>query len=135
MSRRGKRGNTALLVEAAKALRPVLDHLVFGGGCATALLITDEAAGDVRPTYDVDAVLEAASYSQYTAFSEKLRKLRFSEDTNEDAPICRWRHNPEFVHALPMFLAPDNANQARLPLLFDRLRRIASHFSGSSVVR
>ena len=31
-------------------LRPLLDELVFVGGCATGLLITDAGAGGVRPT-------------------------------------------------------------------------------------
>ena len=48
--------NFQLLVDAAKLLRPILGELVFVGGCATGLLITDKAAADVRPTYDVDAI-------------------------------------------------------------------------------
>lgn len=36
--------NFQLLVDAAKLLRPVLGELVFVGGCATGLLITDKAA-------------------------------------------------------------------------------------------
>jgi len=65
--------NYRLLVEAAKLLRPILGELVFVGGCTTGLLITDKAAADVRPTYDVDAIAEITSYMEYTAFSERLR--------------------------------------------------------------
>jgi hypothetical protein len=36
--------NYQLLVSAARLLKPLLDELVFIGGCATGLLITDEAA-------------------------------------------------------------------------------------------
>jgi hypothetical protein len=42
--------NLQLLTDAAKLLEPILGELVFVGGCATALLITDRAAADVRPT-------------------------------------------------------------------------------------
>ena len=28
----------------------------FVGGCATGLLVTDEAAAEIRPTFDVDAI-------------------------------------------------------------------------------
>ena len=42
--------NLQLLTDAAKLLRPILGELVFVGGCATALLITDKAAAEVRPT-------------------------------------------------------------------------------------
>src|SRR5580704_5355746 len=42
--------NLQLLTDAAKLFEPILGELVFLGGCATALLITDTAAADVRPT-------------------------------------------------------------------------------------
>jgi hypothetical protein len=83
--------NLQLLTDAAKLLEPILGELVFVGGCATALLITDTAAADVRPTFDVDVIAEITSYAGYTEFSERLRKLGFQEDASEGAPLCRWR--------------------------------------------
>jgi hypothetical protein len=65
--------NFQLLVDAAKLLKPILAELVFVGGCTTALLITDKAAADVRPTYDVDAIAEIPSYVGYAEFSERLK--------------------------------------------------------------
>ena len=65
--------NFRILVDAAKRLKPILGELVFVGGCTTGLLITDEAAADVRPTYDVDAIAEITSYMGYAAFSERLK--------------------------------------------------------------
>lgn len=53
--------NLQLLTDAAKLLEPILGELVFVGGCATALLITDKAAGGVRPTFEVDAIAEITS--------------------------------------------------------------------------
>ena len=50
--------NLDLLAQAARLLEPLLDELVFVGGCTTALLITDKAAANIRPTYDVDAIAE-----------------------------------------------------------------------------
>ena len=50
--------NRKLLVDAARVLQPLLGDLVFVGGCATGLLISDPAAADVRPTKDVDAIAE-----------------------------------------------------------------------------
>src|SRR5258705_13627915 len=41
--------NLELLTDPAELLRPLLDDLVFVGGIATALLITDQAAAEVRP--------------------------------------------------------------------------------------
>jgi hypothetical protein len=69
--------NLELLKVAAKLLRPVLDELVFVGGCATGLLVSDEAAAEVRPTFDVDAIVEITSYVavEYTTFGERLHQL------------------------------------------------------------
>lgn len=61
--------NLELLAEAAGLLKPLLDELVFVGGSTTALLITDKAAAEVRPTYDVDAIAEISSYAAYAEFS------------------------------------------------------------------
>jgi len=91
-----------LLTDAAKLLRPILGELVFVGGCATALLITDKAAADVRPTFDVDAIAEITSYAAYAEFSERLRKLGFREDAREGAPLCRWRQQTTTLDVMPL---------------------------------
>ena len=74
------------LIDAARLLRPVLDELVFVGGCVTGLLISDKAATGVRPTFDVDVITEATTYTEYAHLSERLRKLGFVEDTGEGVP-------------------------------------------------
>lgn len=51
-----KNPNLNLLEAAVRLLEPLLDELVFAGGCVTGLLITDPAAGGIRPTKDVDAM-------------------------------------------------------------------------------
>jgi hypothetical protein len=93
--------NLELLISVARLLRPLLDELVFVGGCTTALLITDPAAAEVRSTYDVDAIAEITSYAEYAAFSEKLRQLGFTEDHSEGAPICRWAHDDLRFDVMP----------------------------------
>jgi hypothetical protein len=82
--------NIELLTQIAKRLGPLLQEVVFVGGCTTGLFLTDEAAGEVRPTFDVDAIAEIATYAEYVAFSERLRAEGFREDTSEGAPLCRW---------------------------------------------
>jgi hypothetical protein len=94
--------NLELLTDAARLLSPLLGELVFVGGCATALLITDKAAAEVRPTFDVDAIAEITSYADYAAFSEKLRKLGFTEDASEGAPICRWKQATTTLDVMPL---------------------------------
>jgi hypothetical protein len=94
--------NYQLLIDAAKLLKPLLGELVFVGGCTTGLLITDKAAGDVRPTFDVDAIAEVTSYVGYTELSERLKKLGFREDTREGAPRCRWRQETTTLDVMPV---------------------------------
>ena len=69
--------NYQLLIDAAKLLKPMLGELVFVGGCTTGLLITDKAAADVRPTFDVDVIAGVTSYVGYTELSERLKNLVF----------------------------------------------------------
>jgi hypothetical protein len=71
----------------AEKLRPFLSEVAFVGGCATALLITDPAAGEPRITYDVDIIVEVASYAEYARLSKRLRSLGFSEDSSEGTPL------------------------------------------------
>ena len=94
--------NLELLAEAARLLKPLLGELVFVGGSTTALLITDKAAAEVRPTYDVDAIAEITSYAAYADFSERLRGCGFKEDTSEGAPICRWRQKKTILDVMPL---------------------------------
>ena len=94
--------NLELLANAARMLEPLLGELAFVGGSTTALLITDNAAADVRPSYDVDAIAEISSYAAYTDFSARLRKLGFAEDASEGAPVCRWRQGKIILDVMPL---------------------------------
>jgi len=94
--------NLELLVNVARLLKPLLSELVFLGGCTTVLLVTDSAAGEVRPTFDVDVIAEITSYAEYITFSERLRALGFSEDQSEGAPVCRWRHGDLRLDVMPI---------------------------------
>jgi hypothetical protein len=81
----------ALLELAADALGPLLDEVVFVGGATVTLWITDPGAPPVRPTKDVDVVVEVATRGAFHDFEARLRERRFAED-QEDGVICRWRH-------------------------------------------
>jgi hypothetical protein len=81
--------NLELLAEAARLLTPLLGELVFVGGSTTTLLITDKAAAEVRPTYDVDAIARSA-HTSHTLISRNdsvgaalvrmpVKELRFAD--------------------------------------------------------
>ena len=74
----------------AEKLRPFLSQVAFVVGCATALLITDPAAAELRITFDIDVIIEVASHAEYARLSKHLRTHGFSEDSSEAAPLCRW---------------------------------------------
>jgi len=82
--------NTELLVRMAGALGDLRERLVFVGGCATALFITDPAAAPVRATQDVDAVVAIASQVEYLRLGEALRARGFTQRLAEGDPPYRW---------------------------------------------
>ena len=82
--------NLQILKTAVELLGPLADDMVFLGGCAMGLLLTDVAAPPIRVTQDVDVITEVASLGDYHRLSDQLRKRGFKEDQSIDAPICRW---------------------------------------------
>ena len=72
-------------------LDDLADRVVFLGGCATGLLLTDMAAPPIRFTLDVDVITEVATLAEYYRLAEQLHDRGFKEDTSDDAPIYRWK--------------------------------------------
>ena len=85
--------NLEILTTAVEQLGELVDELVFLGGCATGLLITDSAAPPIRITRDVDAIVQVMSLSDYHDLERRLRAQGFVEDMSADAPVCRWKRN------------------------------------------
>ena len=93
--------NIQILEIAAERLITLTEEIVFVGGCATGLLLTDPASSPVRATIDVDVLVEVATLAEYHLLSEQLRQLGFVEDTSEDAPICRWKTSDAILDVMP----------------------------------
>ena len=93
--------NIEILEAAVDRLITIKEEIVFVGGCATGLLITDPAASPVGLTSDVDVIVEVTTLIEYHSLSEKLRKLGFTEDTSEDAPLCRWTTSGVILDVMP----------------------------------
>jgi len=93
--------NLAQLVAIAAKLEPLLDQIVFVGGCVTGLLLTDPAAAPVRPTLDVDAIVAISSYADFTLLENRMRELGFHESHAEAAPICRWISGDLILDLMP----------------------------------
>ena len=93
--------NIEILELAVHQLDDLVERLVFLGGCATGLLLSDPAAPPIRVTQDVDVITEVATRAEYYSLAEILRSKGFCEDSSEDAPVCRWRSNSVILDVMP----------------------------------
>lgn len=83
--------NRVMLDRVARRLGPELcEQVVFVGGAAAGLLITDLASPGIRRTDDVDVITPAQALEDYHVLEGKLRKLGFAADMRPQAPLCRW---------------------------------------------
>jgi len=98
---RSQNPNIEILTLAVHLLGELADDMVFLGGCATGLLISDPAAPPIRVTRDVDAIVQVLSRAEYYRLSKKLKGCGFKEDTSEGAPICRWLNGEIILDVMP----------------------------------
>lgn len=85
----------------AAALGPLREQLVFVGGCAAGLLISDPAATPIRATLDVDLVVQVTALAAYHQMEEEFVRLGFRRDMTAEAPICRWVYRNIEVDLMP----------------------------------
>ncbi|MBU1001708.1 MAG: hypothetical protein KKE73_04225 [Proteobacteria bacterium] len=88
------------VVEVAVLLGDLADEVVFVGGAAAGLLINDPAIPDVRPTLDIDVLVEVSTRGDYYRLQERLRDKGFNEAVGETV-ICRFKHGPIILDVMP----------------------------------
>lgn len=94
--------NVVMLELVAKHLgRELCERFTFVGGSVAGLLITDPANPAIRPTEDVDLVVEAVVLRQYHQVEKQLRARGFVQDMRKEAPICRWQIEDLTVDVMP----------------------------------
>lgn len=93
--------NLEMLMATAKGLGPLKDEVVFVGG-ATIELYLAHPVSKVRPTDDVDCVVEVLSLIDYQKIEERLRGLGFKHHIGPDVPICRWEYQGILVDIMPV---------------------------------
>lgn len=64
--------------------------VTFTGGATIPLYLDAIAALEVRPTDDVDCVVEVTTQVGYYQLASQLRSLGLEEDATPGAPLCRW---------------------------------------------
>ncbi len=111
--------NVAKVELIAQALGPLCDQLVFVGGCAVDLLLTDPAAAASRVTYHVDLLVEVAAMPGYHAMEKQFTRLGFKRDVSDDAPICRWLFRDLQVDLMPTDAAILGFGNRWYPLVVD----------------
>lgn len=112
--------NVAMMELVAERLGEHLrDELVFVGGAVAGLLITDPAQPSIRPTEDVDLIVQAAAKADYHRVENRLRRRGFVNDFGADAPICRWRIGATVVDLMPTQTAILGFSNRWYPLAFE----------------
>lgn len=94
--------NIALLTSIAHAMGALCEQVVFVGGCATGLLITQPMVTNARATEDVDAIVEVASLVGYHALAQQLMALGFKQTLADNTPPFRWYWNGMQLDLVPL---------------------------------
>lgn len=81
------------------ALEELNTEVIFIGG-ATVSLYADRPAGEIRPTDDIDILIELLNYKEYAGIDEKLRRKGFVNDTASGV-ICRYTIHGIIVDVMP----------------------------------
>jgi hypothetical protein len=91
--------NKQMVLAVAQSLGALLPGVVFLGGSVAGFLISNPAFLNVRPTDDVDLVVEVASYVKYQDLLATLRGMGFTHDM--DGPLCRLKIHGIKVDVMP----------------------------------
>ena len=94
-----------MIERVAHALCNLKENMIFTGGAVSELYADFPEISDVRPTLDVDCVvdIQISSYLDYSKLEDELRKLGFKDDTSENAPIGRKKYQGILVDFIPVF--------------------------------
>jgi hypothetical protein len=94
--------NALMLESVARWLgEDLLGDFVFVGGAVAGLLITDPAMPAIRPTEDVDLIVQVVALADYHRVEKVLMARGFAHDISQDAPVCRWRVGGIAVDVMP----------------------------------
>ena len=90
-----------MIETVAARLESISWRFVFLGGATTELYVTDSAVTDIRPTMDVDVIVEIGTFAKYAALEQSLRDLGLQQMIGADTPICRWQIGDVLVDVMP----------------------------------
>ena len=83
------------------ALGELRDTVAFVGGATVSLYTDNPEQADVRPTNDIDVLIEIGTYGGYTKILSRLSELNFQPDS-ESKVICRYKYQGLIVDIMPI---------------------------------
>ncbi len=84
--------NKAVIQKIAGALGELNERVVYVGGAVVSLYVNDLAAGDVRPTKDIDISVDIATVAELENIRLELVKKGFTQTADDDV-MCRFRYH------------------------------------------
>lgn len=82
------------------ALGELKNSVAFVGGATVSLYADNPELVEVRPTNDIDVVIEIGTYGDYTKIQEQLGTLGFNVDIESNV-ICRYKYQALTVDIMP----------------------------------
>ena len=88
------------VVEITGALRKTNRKFCIVGGAISSFYLEDNVSAKIRPTKDVDCVIEVLDYLSFTDLEKSLITLGFIHDLDSGV-ICRWKYGEITVDIIP----------------------------------
>ncbi len=85
------RRNLEMVKIIAQALGNLKEQVVFVGGSIIELYADHIIPEEVRPTEDVDLIVNIATRKSLAEFEKLISEKGFCYDISEGAPLCRWQ--------------------------------------------
>jgi hypothetical protein len=108
----------------ARRFGPLQVPYAFVGGAVVVLLVDHPELSAIRPTKDVDVIVEVATYGEFGALEARLRQSGFQHDTSAGAPICRWIVDKCRVDIMPVDSSALGMNSKWFPEVLKHSRTI-----------
>jgi hypothetical protein len=93
--------NPTLLALVGQVLDRLGFNCAFVGGSIVAFLLDEAGLSTVRPTDDLDVIIQVATNQRYSDVEGKLRSAGFDHDTRQGAPMCRWIFRGLTIDVMP----------------------------------
>lgn len=93
--------NPDLIAKVAQKLDPLGLNYAFVGGSIVEFLLDRPDLSPMRPTDDLDVIVEVMANRRYSDLEVVLRQAGFEHDMTQGAPRCRWRLDGLIVDVMP----------------------------------